>query len=251
MKKAMVLLLALLMALACTAPALAVTDLAVDQYRFYALGDEGNGCFYAKIVNNGDEGAYIAFDCSLDLLDADGNTVHTLDYCSAYPASLYIAPGDYAYAYENIWGDDLDVTEVADCVFRVNADLEGTDYTELPCTCDFVWDDEYSLDSKVLVTFTNTTEEPVQHLVASYALFDEDGGLLFTYGGFQDDVIVHPGSTVTLLVYMPWEITELLNSEGTVPASVDARLYIEPEEEDYEDEDYEDEDFEDYEDEDF
>ena len=122
-----------------------------------------------QVTNIFDESLYLS-PCSIDFLDADGNTVHTADSVAAFPP--IIAPGESAYFYEEIEPDLADVCNLTlspILPYPVPADAVRYDVGEIT-----VNDSPYG-GLIVNGTVTNATEQPGEVVCVAAVLFDEAG----------------------------------------------------------------------------
>ena len=191
-----------------TAPEAKIT---VVEQRFINMEDDGRGFFFAKVQNTGDAAGYVDYKGNIVASDAEGNIILTENYVST-------APGEYAYVRENIYDDALDTAEVADCKFSIRAVDNGEEYEKLTSEAKIHFEPDEEDDNYVDVTFTNTTDE---------ILYDQNGELLFINTEVVSGIGVHPGSTITVRLYIYEDILMYFCREGLTPTTVDALVYCE------------------------
>ena len=81
--------------------------------------------------------------------------------------------------------------------------------------------------AKVQNTFTNTTDEILYDYEMVAALYDQNGELLFINTEVVSGIGVHPGSTITVRLYIYEDIVMYFCREGLTPTTVDALVYCE------------------------
>lgn len=186
------------------------------------------GYFFAKIENNSevavaiDSGTLVAFKENDEIL-------LTMEYIGSSPSGVVLEPGEYIYAKDFLWDDALESANVTDYQFSVSTKETGRQLERISCeaTYEIAGNDEN--DNYVYVTFTNTTDETRYDFYISSALHDAEGNLIFVETQCASDVALHPGSTVTVKMYVDKEFVEYYEENGIEPASVDAMVYYEVE----------------------
>lgn len=146
---------------------------------------------------------------------------------STAPDEVYLEPGEYAYVRENIYDDALDTAEVADCKFSIRAVDNGEEYEKLTSEAKIHFEPDEEDDNYVDVTFTNTTDEILYDYKIVAALYDQNGELLFINTEMVSGIGVHPGSTITVRLYIYEDILMYFCREGLTPTTVDALVYCE------------------------
>lgn len=225
---AMLLMLCLLLTTAAfaeeTAPKAQIT---VVEQRFITMEDDGRGFFFAKVQNTGDAAGYADYKGNIVLFDADGNIILTENYVHTKPSDVYLAPGEYAYVCENIYDDALDESAVADCKFSIKAVDDGEEYVKLTSEAKIHYEPDEEDDNYVDVTFTNTTDEIIYDYEIVAAMYDQNGELLFINAEMMSGIGVHPGSTITVRMYIDEDIVMYFYREGLTPTTVDSLVYCE------------------------
>ena len=212
---------ALLMTTAFAEEAAPEAQLTVVEQRFINMEDDGCGFFFAKVQNTGDAAGYADYKGNIVLFDAEGNIILTENYVHTKPSDVYLAPGEYAYVCENIYDDALDTAEVADCKFSIKAVDDGEEYEKLASEAKIHFEPDED------VTFTNTTDEILYDYEIVAALYDQNGELLFINTEVVSGIGVHPGSTITVRLYIYEDILMYFCREGLTPTTVDALVYCE------------------------
>ena len=207
-----------------TAPEAKIT---VVEQRFINMEDDGRGFFFAKVQNTGDAAGYVDYKGNIVASDAEGNIILTENYVSTAPDEVYLEPGEYAYVRENIYDDALDTAEVADCKFSIRAVDDGEEYEKLASEAKIHFEPDEEDDNYVDVTFTNTTDEILYDYEIVAALYDQNGELLFINTEVVSGIGVHPGSTITVRLYIYEDILMYFCREGLTPTTVDALVYCE------------------------
>ena len=205
---------ALLMTAAFAEEAAPEAKITVVEQRFINMEDDGRGFFFAKVQNTGDAAGYADYKGNIVLFDADGNIILTENYVHTKPSDVYLEPGEYAYVCESIYDDALDTAEVADCKFSIKAVDDGEEYEKLT--------------SEAKIHFEPDEEDEILYdyeIVA--ALYDQNGELLFINTEMVSGIGVHPGSTITVRLYIYEDILMYFCREGLTPTTVDALVYCE------------------------
>lgn len=177
--------------------------------------------------NTGDAAGYADYKGNIVLFDAEGNIILTENYVHTKPSDVYLEPGEYAYVCESIYDDALDTAEVADCQFSIKAVDDGEEYEKLASEAKIHFEPDEEDDNYVDVTFTNTTDEILYDYEIVAALYDQNGGLLFINTEMVSGIGVHPGSTITVRLYIYEDILMYFCREGLTPTTVDALVYCE------------------------
>lgn len=207
-----------------TAPEAKIT---VVEQRFINMEDDGRGFFFAKVQNTGDAAGYVDYKGNIVASDAEGNIILTENYVHTKPSDVYLEPGEYAYVCESIYDDALDTAEVADCKFSIKAVDDGEEYEKLTSEAKIHFEPDEEDDNYVDVTFTNTTDEILYDYEIVAALYDQNGELLFINTEMVSGIGVHPGSTITVRLYIYEDILMYFCREGLTPTTVDALVYCE------------------------
>lgn len=207
-----------------TAPEAKIT---VMEQRFINMEDDGRGFFFAKVQNTGDAAGYADYKGNIVLFDADGNIILTENYVHTKPSDVYLAPGEYAYVCESIYDDAIDESAVAECQFSIRAVDNGEEYEKLTSEAKIHFEPDEEDDNYVDVTFTNTTDEILYDYEMVAALYDQNGGLLFINTEMVSGIGVHPGSTITVRLYIYEDIVMYFCRENLTPTTVDALVYCE------------------------
>lgn len=227
MKKAVAIVFALLIAL-LPLSALGEGKLRVTQKNFYVLDAFGTsfyGYLFAKVENEGD--APIAIDeGKLVVFDTDDNIVDTDNYISSVPSHMILQPGDYTYLYNWSSLSDVSKEEIGDIKFSVGSQAKGTSVKKLAAETTFhISTNEYSYDNYIYVTFANDTVVPIENIAITAALLDAEGNLLFVAQSYPDNIILHPGSAITIKLYIDNDFVKYYQQNHVNPVSADAAVY--------------------------
>ena len=245
MKRIFALVLALTVCL-FSAAALAEGKLTVTEKNLLEFEDSDTAYFFAKVENTGDDAIGVGSG-KLVAFSADDEVLVSENYVSACPDSAILQPegrgeekdgADGPEAARLQPGEALEGNEVsgetaressdiADYKFSMESDDYGAPLNFIPCSATIEVNGEY--DSYVYVTLANDTEEVQYGLYITVALHDAEGALIFVKGQSADYVGVHPGSTVTIRVYIDSEFIEYYTNTGIEPATVDAYVCYEAE----------------------
>ena len=97
----------------------------------------------------------------------------------------------------------------------------------MPCEATLEMKDEY--DSYVCVTLTNNTDAIQYGPYVTVALHDQEGNLVYVRGQYADSLGVHPGSTVTLRVYIDSDFIRYFQTNNIEISTADAYVCYEAE----------------------
>lgn len=223
MKKFIALMLVFVLAF-CTAAAVAEGKLTVTDKNAIIPIDSESGIFVAKVENTGDEPLYYD-NGKLVIFSADDDILVSENYIYSLPSDILLKPGEYTYCYDMLWNSALKNAKIGDIKFSVTSNSRGSDYEkfsaeavlELPNT------DSYS-NNYVNVTFTNTTDDILYGAYIVVAMHDAEGNLIYVNRNDCDNIGIHPGSTVTMKMYIDrdyinyYEVNEIkiANAEALV-----------------------------------
>lgn len=141
-------------------------------------------------------------------------------------AGVILEPGESLYLEESVWENALKETPVADYKFSLPAASNGRTITRVPSEARFeLTDEEYSYYSYIYVTFTNSSEEPVDDFYVSAALYDADGNLIYVGTSEISNIAVHPNSTVTAKLYIDSSVVSYYKENNIAPASANAVVF--------------------------
>ena len=217
--------LALFVVLLLSSVAFAEGKLTITEKSVIIKIGSDSGYFFAKVENTGDE-AVIYDSGKLVIFSEDDDILETENYVSTYPGKLILQPGEYTYVQEFLWSSALKDATIGDVKFSVTTrDNWGTEAASVPCeaTVDPLTSNSY--DNYIYVTITNNTEETVYGYYVVVALHDQDGNLVFLERNNYDALGLHPGSTVTLKIYVSNDMIEYYEANGITVDSVDALVY--------------------------
>jgi hypothetical protein len=217
-------ILAVLLVFVMSGSALAEGKITTVQKNLYVFDGDDTGYFFAKIENTGDtaigvdSGKLVAFS-------ADDDIVLSENYILASPSSLTLKPGEYAYVSEFLWDSALQEYEIADYKFSMGSTAYGDQYETTPCEVTYDLNGAESYDNYVYVTFTNTTDALHFGYYVVVALMDAGGNLLYVDANDNGYIGLHPGSTVTIKVYVDSDLIQYYEDHGLQVTSADAMVY--------------------------
>lgn len=226
MKRTLCILLAMCISVVICSAAFAEAKLTVDQKKLITFEGDWKAYFFAKIENTGDSGTYLDYGGKLVGFDEDDNVVLTEEYVGAYPARLYLEPGEYAYVKEYILENELKTNNVVDYKYSLKQNDYGDDYDMLPCEATIEYSSTNTYDNYVYVTFTNTTESVLYGFAITTAIYDTNGELIFVDSDGSSAVGIHPQSTVTVKMRIDSDLVEYYTRNSVTPSTVDAMVYI-------------------------
>lgn len=182
-----------------------------------------SGVLVGKVENTGDEPIYYD-NGKLVIFSEDDDILATENYVYSCPSDILLQPGESAYFYEFLWSSPLKNATIGDVKFSVTSDTRGYTYDQLPASAEIEMpgSDSYNY---VNVTFTNTTEEVLYGVYVVCAMTDADDNVIFVNRDSYSHLGVHPGSTVTLKMYIDSDLINYYEANNIRPAGVDARIY--------------------------
>lgn len=216
--------IALLLVVLCfTTTAFAEGKLRATEKTFIVYN--GEGYFFAKVENVGDAAVSTGYG-DLVAFDEDDEIIFSTSYVSTSPSGVILEPGESLYLEESVWENALKETPVADYKFSLPVASDGRTITRFPSEASFeLTDEEYSYDNYIYVTFTNSSEEPVDDFYVSAALYDADGNLIYVGTSEISNIAVHPNSTVTAKLYIDSSVVSYYKENDIAPASANAVVF--------------------------
>ena len=79
------------------------------------------------------------------------------------------------------------------------------------------------------VTFENTTDEARYDFYVTAALYDTNGNLILVDTNCISEIAVHPGSSLTVKMYIDKDVLWHYKENGIEPDTIDAMVYYEKE----------------------
>ncbi len=222
MKKTVAFILVVLILAALSGAAFAESGLTVQNETLIEIEEDDSAYFFAKIENTGDQAVGIGTG-KLVGFSEDDDILITEEYLSTLPSDLLLEPGEYAYLSEYVWESELEDADIAEYRFSVKEDPNADRFESIPCEARY--EDEGKYDHYIYVTFKNETEEVLFDTYITVAMYDTDGNLIYVDGSLEDDIGVHPDSTVTIRLYVDSELTDYYSSQGIEIGEVDAIVY--------------------------
>ncbi len=218
MKRVFASLLALVVCL-FSMTALAEGKLTVTEKNLIEFEGTSNAYFFAKVENSGDAaigvgtGKLVGFGSDDDILVSEG-------YVTTNPSSVILQPGEALYISDSIWESALESADIADYKFSMETEDYASEMTFVPCEATLELKGEY--DSYVYVTLTNNTEAIQYGPYVTVALHDKEGNLVYVRSQYADSLGVHPGSTVTLRVYVDSDFIQYFQKNNIEVSAADA-----------------------------
>lgn len=224
MKKFVVLLL--MVTLVVSSTAFAEGKLKVTEKNLLVFAGDDNGYFYAKVENVGDKAIGVGSG-NLVIFSEDDDILVTESYVTTMPSYVLLEPGESLYMKEFLWNSALKNTPVGDYKFSMQTRNSQTAVEKFECEASFELEGANSYNNYVYVTFTNSIDIPLYDFYIVAALHDEDGNLVFADSKSLSSIAIHPGSSVTVKLYVDRDLMEHYEANGIVPASVDAMVFCE------------------------
>lgn len=229
MKKVISVLVLAAILMTFAAPAFAAGKLSVTQENFHVVDSYSiYGYVYAKVENVGDKPTKVNAGL-LEIFDANGDTLTSEDYMSAY--AEYLQPGEYTYIsmYEQVEGINS-ADEVADYMLTVTAKGDTDKYSlRLPVECEYqpnvtegYWTEDY-----MVATVTNDTDSTIFDLRVVLALLDDEGNILYMdYDSMYSSKGLTPGSSIVVRTPVSSSFKDYIKAKGLNPTTVDAIAYV-------------------------
>ena len=223
--KKLITLIMVLSAFLCPAVVMAEGELTVTSKNAIIKIGEDSGIFVARVENTGD--APIYYDNGKMVIFSDKDDIlASANYVYSSPSDILLQPGEYTYCYDFLWNSELKNAKLGDVKFSVSSDTSGNSYNQLPATAELelpgtdFWSYNY-----VNVTFTNTTEEVLYGAYLVAAITDVEGNLIYVDRSDYDNIGIHPGSTVTIKMFIDSDYITYYETNNIKPANVEALVY--------------------------
>ena len=194
----------------------------VTEKSFIEFTGEDTAYFFAKIENNGTEpislgsGKLVGFSENDDLLITE-------EYISTLPSYISLAPGEHVYAREFIWDTVLGASDVADYKFSMETRDNGDEVSMIDCEVQKEFNGNY--DNYIVVTFTNDSEEILYDFYVTTVLHDDAGNLIFANGDSASTIGLHPGSTISLKMYVDSDFFNYYTEKGINIGEAEAQVF--------------------------
>ena len=201
--------------------ALAEGKLKATQKILCTTPGEDSAYFFAKIENVGNAPIGTGSG-SLATFTEDDEILFTTSYMSTLPSGIVLQPGEYIYMRDYIWETALADNTVADYKFSVEEDKYPDEIVRIPSEVTYSIEGAGGYDNYIYVTFTNPTEEELYEIYVSAALLDAEGSVIFADGSSLSTVAVHPGSTVTVKLYVDSDVLAYYAANNLEIASADS-----------------------------
>ena len=188
---------------------------------YYNRGAEMGG-YFARVMNNSPDPIWLDRGF-LTVYSTDGETLFEEEFVHTDPYNVLIEPGQYAYVQEDLLDPLPEGAEIGEAVLELSASSEGWRAAIVPSTVAIITEEDGSLF--VGLTLTNDTDEPMENLRMSFALYDETDRLIYVGSWYLDDVILHPHSTITYKGTVYFWVHDYLRQQGLTPARADGIVY--------------------------
>ena len=222
MKKLVAFMLVVILAF-CTAVAVAEGKLTVTSKNAIIKIGNDSGIFVARVENTGDESIYYD-NGKLVIFSADDDVLVSGNYIYSSPSDVLLKPGEYTYCYDFLWDSSLKNAKIGEIKFSVTSNTRGNNYEQIPATAvlDLSGNESFTYNY-VNVTFANTTDDILYGAYVVTAITDDENNLV--YVDRQDNMGIHPGSTVTVKMYIDSDYINYYEINGIKLANVEARVY--------------------------
>ncbi len=223
--KKLIALVSVLLVIACCGTCLAEGKLTVTSKNVIIYPGKDSGVLVARVENTGDAPIYYD-NGKLVIFSESDDILATENYVYSSPSDVLLNPGEYTYVYEFLWSSPLKNAKLGDIKFSVTSDTRGYSYDKIPATAVIDMPGSNTLSNYVNVTFTNTSDEILYGAYVVCAMMDADDNIVFVNRNNYDNLGIHPGSTVTLKMYIDSDLVNYYEANGIQPTKVDALVYI-------------------------
>lgn len=224
MKKLVAFMLVVILAF-CTAVAVAEGKLTVTSKNAIIKIGNDSGIFVARVENTGDESIYYD-NGKLVIFSADDDVLVSGNYIYSSPSDVLLKPGEYTYCYDFLWDSSLKNAKIGEIKFSVTSNTRGNNYEQIPATAvlDLSGNESFTYNY-VNVTFANTTDDILYGAYVVTAITDDENNLVYVDRQDYDNMGIHPGSTVTVKMYIDSDYINYYEINGIKLANVEARVY--------------------------
>lgn len=209
----------------CVASALAEGKLTVTSKNVIIKIGDDSGIFVAKVENTGDEPIYYD-NGKLVIFSADDDILVSKSYIYSSPSNIFLKPGEYTYCYDFLWDSTLKNAKIGDIKFSVTSDTSGYKYEQIPSTAVLeLPGNQLFTYNYVNVTFTNTTDEILYGAYVVAAITDNDNNIVYVDRQNYESIGIHPGSTVTVKLYIDGDYINYYEINGIILANVESQVF--------------------------
>lgn len=209
----------------CVASALAEGKLTVTSKNVIIKIGDDSGIFVAKVENTGDEPIYYD-NGKLVIFSADDDILVSKSYIYSSPSNIFLKPGEYTYCYDFLWDSTLKNAKIGDIKFSVTSDTSGYKYEQIPSTAVLeLPGNQLFTYNYVNVTFTNTTDEILYGAYVVAAITDNDNNIVYVDRQNYESIGIHPGSTVTVKLYIDGDYINYYEINGINLANVESQVF--------------------------
>ncbi len=225
MKKVLAMFVTVALLMTCVGVGMAEGKLTVTSKNVFIYTGKDSGVFVARIENTGD--APIYYDNGKLVIFSDNDDIlATENYLSSSPSDILLNPGEYTYVYDFLWSSSLKNAKLGDIKFSVISDTRGYSFDQIASTAVIDMPGSGSYRNYVNVTFTNTTDEVLYDAYVVCAMMDADDNVVFVNRNSYDNLGIHPGSTVTLKMYIDSDLVNYYEANGIELVKVDSLVYM-------------------------
>ena len=217
-------LLGILAGILLSKTAFAGGNLNVTDKNVFIYTGKDSGVFSARIENDGDAPAGVDSG-KLVLFSENDDILETADYITAFPSRLVLNPGEYTYVREFLWTSDRKNQTIGDMKFSVGVTENGREAERILCESSYEISGSDSFDNYLYISFTNEAEQIRYGYYLVAALYDTEGNLIYVDNNQYEKVGVHPGSTVTIGLYLDNDTIEYFEANNIEIGSSDALVY--------------------------
>lgn len=209
----------------CVASALAEGKLTVTSKNVIIKIGDDSGIFVAKVENTGDEPIYYD-NGKIVIFSADDDILVSKSYIYSSPSNIFLKPGEYTYCYDFLWDSTLKNAKIGDIKFSVTSDTSGYKYEQIPSTAVLeLPGNKLFTYNYVNVTFTNTTDEILYGAYVVAAITDNDNNIVYVDRQNYESIGIHPGSTVTVKLYIDGDYINYYEINGIILANVESQVF--------------------------
>lgn len=226
MKKSFVICLMLILSFGLFTSVFADAEFTITDKTLIIYDDDDDGYFFARAENTGDAGGFIGSG-TLTILDESGEVMIEKKYIGTSPSSIYLEPGEHAYFKYSIWEKILLEKKPGDFDFVPTLQNYGKHYHVIPCDVELYYPGKESYDNSIFVTFTNTGDDILHNFEIVAAVYDPSDTLIYTAGRQFNDIAVHPGSTITIMLTYNNKNVEYQDNHEIIPSRIEAITYVE------------------------
>ena len=135
-------------------------------------------------------------------------------------------PGEYTYLSDFLWNSALKNETAGEIRLSVESVESGTEPVKIPCEVTYQIDGSGSLDNYLYLTFRNDSDQICYGYYLEAALYDTEGNLIYVNSGRYENVGLHPGSEITVAMYVDNDTLTYFESNGIQIGTADGLVYF-------------------------